>query len=73
MVKPKPFFPLLIFGLTGGYSKDYVPYCGLAVIETLSNCKTEVVDPYLREVSNWGYQACQKHQKDVVRVINPSI
>lgn len=26
----------LIFAHEGGYSKDYVPFCGLAVIEALS-------------------------------------
>jgi len=32
----------LIFVHEGGYSKDYVPFCGLAVVEALSGIKSEV-------------------------------
>lgn len=31
----------------GGYAESYVPFCGLAVIETLSGIKTTVEDPCL--------------------------
>ncbi|HGS6999720.1 TPA: class II histone deacetylase, partial [Klebsiella pneumoniae] len=31
----------------GGYAESYVPFCGLAVMETLSGIKTEVQDPLL--------------------------
>lgn len=31
----------------GGYSEAYVPFCGLAVIETLAGCRTAVEDPLL--------------------------
>ena len=34
----------------GGYSPVYVPFCGLAVIEQLSGGRTEVVDPYLKDI-----------------------
>jgi acetoin utilization deacetylase AcuC-like enzyme len=30
----------------GGYAESAVPFCGLAVIETLSGVRTEVVDPF---------------------------
>ena len=30
----------------GGYSPIYVPYCGLAVLETMSGIKTDVPDPF---------------------------
>lgn len=30
----------------GGYAESAVPFCGLAVIETLSGIRTEVVDPF---------------------------
>ena len=33
----------------GGYSSAYVPYCGLAVIESLAGVKTDVVDPWLTD------------------------
>lgn len=31
----------------GGYAESYVPFCGLAVMETLSGIRTEVNDPLL--------------------------
>lgn len=31
----------------GGYAESYVPFCGVAVMETLSNIRTEVEDPLL--------------------------
>jgi acetoin utilization deacetylase AcuC-like enzyme len=56
----------LLFAHEGGYSKDYVPYCGLAVVETLSGMKTACEDPYLGDVHNWGYQDLQPHQQIVI-------
>jgi len=56
----------LIFAHEGGYSKDYVPYCGLAVMEELSGHRTEVEDHYLEDVNRWGYQALQPHQQALV-------
>lgn len=56
----------LLFAHEGGYSKDYVPYCGLAVLEELSGVKTAVSDPYLSEVTQWGYHSLQAHQATVV-------
>ncbi|MEZ5912918.1 MAG: class II histone deacetylase [Paracoccaceae bacterium] len=31
----------------GGYSEGYVPFCGLAVVETLTGIRTPVEDPFL--------------------------
>jgi acetoin utilization deacetylase AcuC-like enzyme len=56
----------LLFSHEGGYSKDYVPYCGLAVVETLVGMKTACDDPYLQDVHRWGYQSLQMHQKAVI-------
>jgi acetoin utilization deacetylase AcuC-like enzyme len=56
----------LLFSHEGGYSKDYVPYCGLAVVETLVGMKTACDDPYLSDVHSWGYQSLQMHQKAVI-------
>ncbi len=50
----------------GGYSAHYVPYCGLAVLETLSGVKTGVVDPFLTQFQAFGQQALQPHQKAAV-------
>src|ERR1700761_7836465 len=33
----------------GGYSSSYVPYCGLAVIESLAGVRTDVIDPWLTD------------------------
>lgn len=37
----------LIFSHEGGYSPFYVPFCGLAVVETLTGFKSDIKDPYL--------------------------
>jgi len=59
----------ILFTHEGGYSKDYVPFCGLAVVETLSEEKTNVVDSYLDECKAKGYQNCQIHQAAVVDTV----
>lgn len=59
----------IIFSHEGGYSKDYVPYCGLAVIEALSGWRTPVKDPYLAEAHQWGYQHLLPHQKSVIDAV----
>ena len=59
----------VIFAHEGGYSKDYVPYCGLAVIETLSGHRTDVLDPYLEETNQWGYHSLLPHQAAVVDAV----
>lgn len=51
----------IVFSHEGGYSPVHTPYCGLAVLETLSGHLTEVVDPYnvsfndspTRELAPW--------------------
>jgi acetoin utilization deacetylase AcuC-like enzyme len=30
----------------GGYAESAVPFCGLAIVETLSGIRTDVVDPF---------------------------
>ncbi|HEY8481383.1 MAG TPA: class II histone deacetylase [Spirillospora sp.] len=49
----------------GGYSPVYVPFCGLAVIETLVGAEP-FEDPFLPVVSGMGGQDLQPHQKAVV-------
>jgi len=56
----------IVFAHEGGYSKDYVPFCGLAVIQAISGISSDVEDPYLEEIRNRGYQECQPHQKALV-------
>ena len=45
----------------------YVPFCGLATIEQISGITTGVVDPCLAEVEQYGQQALQPHQEEVIR------
>lgn len=59
----------LIFAHEGGYSKDYVPYCGLAVVETLSGHQTDVLDPYLEETNKWGYHSLLPHQASMIDAV----
>jgi acetoin utilization deacetylase AcuC-like enzyme len=56
----------IVFAHEGGYSKDYVPFCGLAVIEAISGRKTEVVDHYVAEALVWGYQSLQLAQAAII-------
>ena len=53
----------------GGYSEVYVPFCGLAVLETLTGFKTSVEDPYSYEVTNWGGQEIQVHQDALIEKV----
>jgi acetoin utilization deacetylase AcuC-like enzyme len=52
----------LVLSHEGGYSAAYVPYCGLAVMETLAGRRTDVADPWLPLMSAWGQQELQPHQ-----------
>lgn len=50
----------------GGYSPAYVPYCGLAIIETLAGVRTSVEDPLLGLLGGMGGQEIQPHQEAAV-------
>ena len=50
----------------GGYSNAYVPFCGLAVIETLARTRTAAEDPYLEELMQMGGQELLPHQRAAV-------
>lgn len=64
----------IVFAHEGGYSKDYVPFCGLAVVQALLGMSEEdegfIPDPYISEVTNWGYQELQTHQLRVVDTVS---
>lgn len=47
----------------GGYSAAYVPYCGLAVVETLSNHKSGIEDPFIPQIPEYGGQELMPHQQ----------
>ena len=42
----------------GGYSNDYVPFCGLAVLEELSGIRTAAADPWLEEYERTAGRDC---------------
>lgn len=46
----------------GGYSANYVPYCGLAVLEQLSGIRTGVDDPFEPVFREYTGQSIQPHQ-----------
>ncbi|HUO96322.1 MAG TPA: class II histone deacetylase [Steroidobacteraceae bacterium] len=46
----------------GGYSNAYVPFCGLAVVETFAGIMSNAQDPYLAELMQMGGQALLPHQ-----------
>lgn len=46
----------------GGYSKEVVPFCGLAVLEEMTGIASGVSDPFGPEVAGIGEQELQPHQ-----------
>lgn len=51
----------------GGYSAGYVPFCGTAIMESLTGLESGVVDPFARHESKW--QKLQPNQDQaIVRV-----
>jgi acetoin utilization deacetylase AcuC-like enzyme len=53
----------------GGYSPDYVPLCGLAVLEAMTGISSGVDDPYLAFAGGMGRQELQPEQQAVLDVI----
>ena len=51
----------------GGYSQVYVPWCGLATVETLSGHRTAAEDPYLPDyLATLAGQSLQPWQQEVI-------
>jgi acetoin utilization deacetylase AcuC-like enzyme len=50
----------------GGYSSAYVPYCGLAVIESLAGVGTEVVDPWLTDARQVRALPLRAHEREAI-------
>lgn len=59
----------LVISHEGGYSPFYVPFCGLAVVETLSGVATGVEDPYQEFWKGLPGQDLQDHQKALVEQV----
>jgi acetoin utilization deacetylase AcuC-like enzyme len=56
----------LVMCQEGGYSPYYVPFCGLAVVEELCGCRSQVLDPYIAADLSDPYDAIQAHQKNLI-------
>lgn len=56
----------LVMSHEGGYSPFYVPFCGLAVMETLSGVQTGVKDPYEVVWKQLPGQDLQENQRALV-------
>ena len=56
----------LVLCQEGGYSRTYVPYCGLAMIETLSGVGTGVVDPWLTDARRVRELPLRAHEQDAI-------
>jgi acetoin utilization deacetylase AcuC-like enzyme len=50
----------------GGYSNAYVPFCGLAVLETFAGQHSDATDPYLAELTAMAGHALLPHQAAVI-------
>jgi len=59
----------IIFTHEGGYAASHVPYCGLAVLETLSGHQTGITDPFDEFIVGYGGQSLQPHQATVIAEI----
>ena len=56
----------LVMTHEGGYSAPYVPYCGLAVVETLCGVDTGIVDPWLEYAEAYAGQELMPHQAELI-------
>ena len=50
----------------GGYSNEYVPFCGLAVLEEMSGVRTAAADPYLAELERTAGRELLAHQEAAI-------
>jgi acetoin utilization deacetylase AcuC-like enzyme len=51
----------------GGYSNEYVPFCGLAVLEQLSGIRSAAADPWLAEYERTAGTELLAHQDAAIR------
>ncbi|UOR00697.1 class II histone deacetylase [Leucobacter allii] len=66
----------IVFSHEGGYSAVHVPFCGLAVLESLSGIRTGVEDPFnisvgqspTRELSPWQRETIE-HSAELARAL----
>lgn len=56
----------IVFSHEGGYSEMHAPYCGLAVLETLTGRRTGVTDPWQEPMMAWAGHELLPHQEAVI-------
>jgi acetoin utilization deacetylase AcuC-like enzyme len=56
----------LVVAHEGGYSQAVVPFCGLAIVETLSGIRTEVEDPFHPLIADQSGDAVLPHQDEAI-------
>lgn len=56
----------LVMSHEGGYSAAYVPYCGLAVMEELSEIKTPIDDPFRDDYAGYPGQSLHPWQEEAI-------
>jgi acetoin utilization deacetylase AcuC-like enzyme len=59
----------LVMSHEGGYSPDYVPLCGLAVLEAMSGISSGIDDPYLAFAAGMGRQDLQPEQQQLIDTV----
>ncbi len=59
----------IVMAHEGGYSPEYVPLCGLAVLEAITGIPSGVEDPYLAFAAGMGRQDLQPEQQAVLDVV----
>jgi acetoin utilization deacetylase AcuC-like enzyme len=59
----------LVMCQEGGYSSAYVPYCGLAVIESLAGVKTAVADPWLDDTRRVRELPLRTHEAQAIEAV----
>ncbi len=57
----------LVMTHEGGYSASYVPYCGLAVIETMLGIDSGIEDPWCASIEAYAGQQLMPHQAAIVK------
>ena len=50
----------------GGYSTSYVPYCGLAVIESMLGMNIGIEDPWSDSIEAYAGQKTMPHQSAII-------
>jgi acetoin utilization deacetylase AcuC-like enzyme len=56
----------LVIAHEGGYSQAVVPFCGLAIVETLSGVRTDVEDPFASLIAIQSGDTVPPHQEEAI-------